>query len=73
MQEVRSEGTGALWEQARYGLELHRVCLFALMATGSHLFFSFLQGRPGPPGVAGPQGEKVSQAQGRRGLWTAGV
>lgn len=22
-----------------------------------------LQGRPGPPGVAGPQGEKVSQAQ----------
>lgn len=73
MQEVGSEGTGALWEKARYGLELHYVCLFPLMATGSHLFFPFPQGRPGPPGVAGPQGEKVSQARGRRGLWAAGV
>lgn len=32
--------------------------------TDSPPFLSLLQGRPGPPGMAGPQGEKVSRALG---------
>ena len=38
------------------------------------VLLSFLQGRPGPPGVAGPQGEKVSRAWGETGsgLWAGG-
>lgn len=46
---------------------LHPLYLFPVTATDSPPFLSFLQGRPGPPGVAGPQGEKVSQTAGWKG------
>lgn len=47
--------------------QLRPLCLFPVTATESPPFLSFLQGRPGPPGVAGPQGEKVSQTTGWKG------